>query len=401
MRTPSPRKTRAVRLTDEALENLKTALQKEWQRTGEGTRLTRAARAATLGVSIATAERILHQKGNDRAVLVEAFQAVNLPWDDAYAVSLNAEQQTAETPTPQTKPTQSPRRIGFALFIALPILLCLVALTAIRSDSHAQTRHRTYLELTAGFDAYEKGHYQTARHHARKAFEIAQAHHISDFAGNALRLEADALAAQGDLNQALEIYQKARPIFELLPHSHSLGTLLEVTAVTHARLGNFEAAEADFLQAQAILQELDGPQGNPGCLRGLGSLAALRRDFEKARRLYAQALAASKSDERLRYDIRALRALTHRDQGNYDLALAELQTCLAFWQSEKHARWTATTHRQIASVYQQKGNLPAAQTQLQLANNLYHSVGDQKGTQETQSLPNLPKSPTTLAEDYF
>jgi len=65
---------RAVRLTAEAREALRQALNACWHQSGAPGRLTREARADLMGVSIATANRILDGEGVDRSTLTNVFQ---------------------------------------------------------------------------------------------------------------------------------------------------------------------------------------------------------------------------------------------------------------------------------------------------------------------------------------
>ena len=91
---PRSRK-RAVQLTPEAIESLKDALLIKWQGDRRLGKLTRETRAEILGLSVATADRVLSGKGADRSTLILAFRSVDLPWDDDYCAVV---QKEAENP---------------------------------------------------------------------------------------------------------------------------------------------------------------------------------------------------------------------------------------------------------------------------------------------------------------
>src|SRR4051812_4110967 len=105
MNGQEPSRRRAVQLTPEALNNLKCALSEKWHLEERPGKLTREARAEILGISIATAERVLTGKGVDRPTLTLAFRNVGLSWHESYCefVTKHAPVENGSTKTHSTE----------------------------------------------------------------------------------------------------------------------------------------------------------------------------------------------------------------------------------------------------------------------------------------------------------
>lgn len=415
------RRQRAVQLTDSALELLRARLQEERAKSPNG-RLTREARADLMGVSVATAERILSRSGNDRTVLIDAFAALSLPWNDEYCQPLSPVPRalpageatlTGSPLTPPSKAALRPSRLQVVavlpLLLAAPWLLQYSMGSRFAGDNSRLIERRTAAvqAANAGREAYHRGDYGQASATAQRVFKVAKADQFADIAADALTLEGDVFAAQGRLTEALEKYREALPLWSTFGNIHGKGVLLEVMAVTEARLGMLAEARGHFLEGLEILQSLGPKHVHIGSLRGLGSVAAVQGDHALARKWYDDASRAldDQPDEAMQTDLRALQALLLRDEGRFEEARQELEACLEFWRKRKHPRWQATTHRQIASVLILAGDEDRAKRHATQALKLYNQVGDSLGAAEVEKLitegREYVQSLTAKLEDYF
>src|SRR5437016_3331279 len=85
---------RAVILTPEGLEILRSSLFAGWAQDSAEGKLTREERARRLGVSLLTADRILGGNGVDRVSLMLAFKSLDVSWQDSYCVHARGENES-------------------------------------------------------------------------------------------------------------------------------------------------------------------------------------------------------------------------------------------------------------------------------------------------------------------
>ncbi len=370
-----------------------------------------------MGVSVATSERILSQAGNDRSVLIDVFNKLGLPWREDYCCPLASNQPPSETravPVHQSSEV-APKRPATRLLAVLPVVLAVPLLLQYGMGSKfAEDNSRVIEQRTAavqaadaGRKAYHRGDYGQAKSAARRVFQTAKAFQFADVAAEALTLEGDVLAVEGRLTEALEKYREALPLWSTFGNIHGKGVLLELMAVTEARLGMLDEARAHFLQALEILRSLGPEHIHVGSLRGLGSVAAVQGDYEAARKWYDEAATAlhDQPDDAMQTNLRALRALLLRDDGRFEESRKELEACLEFWRGIRHPRWQATTHRQIATVMILAGDQIEALRHTKRAIDLYEKVGDGWGAAESRRLlsegSDYVRSMTAKLEDYF
>lgn len=389
---------------------LKDRLDEIWQESHSDRKLTRATRAGLLDVSINTAERILNQQGNDRAVLVHAFQAVGLRWKDEFCVAREAGTEDGEAEEPQHEEPDPPRSVVVDLprWYQKPIVIVL-AIVAVAVLSGSIVRLRTPLAdrqrpivnrmVKQAWEAFYAGDYRRASTLANEATEISKRHSFADAMAESLRLRGDVLAAEGHLEAAVRTYREALPLWKTFEVHHGYYSLLEVLGVAEARLGWLDDAEKHFEESLRGLQRLKDPGGTAGLSRALGSVAALRGDHDHALHWYevaSQAL-ASHPDDAMKTDLRALRALVLRDKGHDTEALRELEACLTFWRGRGHKRWCGTTLYQMATVHEEAGRTEKAHELLSEARALFEQAGDQRAVDQCTR----PLASRNRAEDYF
>lgn len=379
-------------LTDEGLAILTARLQKVERQRGPDNTLTRASRASVMGVSIGTAARILGRNGNDKAVLVQVFACLGLPWSDHYckpklledvASVDNVLPEFSDSPrTPIQKALTAPTL--FALLVTVAILAILSTQRAVGPSGGEIEGTPVHAKLEASRAAFLRGDYAIAEQYAKQSVELAKTTTPSAKLAYALSLEGDILAAEGRLSEAVILYKQALPFWDVLGKAQGYASLLESLGIAEARLGHLSQAKGHFERALWHRQVVNDPGVEAGLLRDLGSIAAVQGDFKTARKKYHEAsqVIASRRGEAMHTDLRALKALLLRDEGKYDQALVELEDCLRAWQTEGHPRWVATTLFQIATVQASSGQINLAQRTLRSARSYFRKVGDVRGVQQ-------------------
>ncbi len=396
------RRSRAVRLTDEALGLLQRAMLERWHLSGETRRLSRASRAAMLDLSVGTAERILRQEGNDRAVLVQAFQCLDLAWEDRYCEPCPQGQEEPSAP-PDEPPAPVARRSARWPRPAMHFLaVCLVAcacIAVLRSGTLVKSPPTPSLDaakaqalaessLSSGRTAYQRADFDQAEIHAIRAIRVAREWKMVHLMADALRLQGDALVAQGSLEEGVAIYRETLPLWATFHFPHGHASLLEALGVAEARRGRLNEARTFLEESLRRLKPLNDPGGIAGVSRSLGSVAAVSGDLQVAHQWYASALQAIKArpDKGMQADLRALDALLLRDEGKFARAASELGECLKFWESIGHRRWQATTRFQRATVFLASGDLAKADAETNQAKQLFAEVGDRAGMAQCSAL---------------
>ncbi|MBV6457914.1 MAG: hypothetical protein HONBIEJF_01034 [Fimbriimonadaceae bacterium] len=377
------RRQRAVRLTDEALEKLNLRCLKEWESMGLEGRLSRPRKAGMLGVSISTLDRITRQEGNDRTVLVAAFKHVGLRWEDRYCEPLHKEgAEVADGLAAPIPSTPSRNRPWFVLATLLVVVVVGLAIQGSRSV-HESARVNRYATLAKARAAYNGANYVSARRYIQQAVEMSRADWDANAMVESIGLQGQIHAAQGDLAKAVDCFKEALSIAAPYNQENARAFLFENLGVAEARLGRLDDAEEHLLKSIEGFRKTLAPSGVAMAARGLGSVAAVQSDLAESRRWYdvASRTLKDKPQEAIHVDIRALRALLARDEGNFDLALRELEDCLAYWSRQGHPRWQAATLMQIASVHRTAGRQPDAEAAIKRAKARYESVGDRRGVE--------------------
>lgn len=413
---PSSRsRKRAVRLTDHALERLNRRLWEIWKADYSDQRLTNALKAEMMGISAKTASRVLRGLGNDRSVLIETFTRVKLSWHEGYCESVEGEDwpdETVDSPThlngaadeplirleseiaaAPINPTIARRRQTLVALLAtaasvVALLVLVFATSGSRIDDTVDNQIAIDL-LEESRQAYFRAEYDLAAELIDKAIEVVLETGNAASMAEALKLKGDLFAVQGDLDSAIDHYQRALPMWDAFGLTAGKASLLEYYGVAEFRLGNLERAEELLTQAASLQDQLGEQGGLAGSYRTLGNIAAERGDFVRAREMYdlASATVANLPEEMIHVDLRARRAMLLHQEGEHGRALEELEACLEIWRNkEDHPRWVAITQVQMATVLIALGETVESQVLLAEAKLAYEKLGDNAGRDRAAGL---------------
>ncbi|MCW5941825.1 MAG: hypothetical protein KIS66_06320 [Fimbriimonadaceae bacterium] len=377
-----------------------------YRKRSDAGRLTRELRAALLGVSVPTANRILAGKGVDRATLVHAFSELGLPWKDEYCSlcrdeeeadwksSQQQDQRSQEAAPTQANPLHSGRR---RLFVAAALGLMLVGLfwslqSPVRVYLRDQRAHDLesdfIISLQQGTRAYHEARYTQARAFIERAIQRAQDLSSADKLSLALRMAGDIEAACGDLRRGLGLLQTAAELRELLHDEVHLPAIYEAMGELNTRSGNPRSAEAILLRARDGYTKMGDLNGVAACERDLGSALHAQGKLSEARKWFGAAMkkAQAHGATDLLVDITARNALVDRDLKKWSDAETTLESCLAHWKARGHKRWIAETEMQLATVKLAESKRGEGKGLLDDSYRNFTAVGDTYGASKCLSL---------------
>ena len=389
MSAPNPSRKRAVRLAPEALEDLRNALDRRWLADPRGDRPTWEHQAEILGVSIATARKILANGGTDRTTLRVAFGRLDLPWSDACcepvvlppeAEEVEAVQPPPAPPVPEAKPKPY-RRLAFAgALIGLAVAaigLGAFALGATEEEDWGQACARAYDE---GLALYHRGDYKGAHAPLERALDIARRHDSAEKMSLALGLSGNLAGAEGDLQEAKKDYEQAWRLRDRLHQEFQKPSLEEALGDVETRLGEYAKAEAHLLSSIEGYRRFGDPVGVVLAQRDLGSVALGKGDLDDAddwlRRSLAGLRRAAKPQPDIVADIQSRQALVLLERDRPQEARTLLQGCLDHWSRKGQPRWIALTEMQLALAEERLGLREAARERLARSLAAFGRIGD-------------------------
>ena len=382
---PKQKRRRAVRLREEALEKLKEALTESWNASPGPGKFTREEKASLLGVSRATAERILIREGVDRPSLAIAFKNVGLAWDDAFceipAFEVPLEVETSQI-TPE--PRRQPKGLVVGLSIAILGAIASYALNTQLAPVEVPWKVTANNHRKLAGEAYHRGDFNLAREEIGKSLKLAQANESMSYLAESLRVVGDLALASGDVNAAREHFEFALRLRKEINQPVMLPALWEALGNVEIQAKNLGVAREYMMLCLIGFQHQKELVGIAMGCRGLGTVAHLSGDRPQARQWFEKGLIALKglNQQDMATDIKARLALLDRDDGRLEEAKRTLQGCLEYWRSKNHERWVATTQFQLGTVGWLEGDRRLAAALLQESKSTYSRLGDRFGEQE-------------------
>jgi tetratricopeptide (TPR) repeat protein len=394
-----PTRRRAVYLRPEARERLLEALTARWQAAAPKRRLTRELRADLLGVSLATAERLLRGEGVDRATLALAFRSCHLELRDSDysteppgAEPPGAEPPEAVAPEPPVSMAvpaapaprasshlQAARRPALLAGIGLLLALAAFALKAPgRAPSVPEWRQDFDATYQRGLDHYHHGRLDEAQLHLDRALTLSRANDSAYGFTYALRLAGDLAYARGRYAEAEALFLECLQARRRLSGERYTAELWEAIGNVQLRRGRLAEARASMAKSLAAHEASDHEVGMAMASRGLGSVAYEEGDLRAAREWFRRALAhlQGMNEPGMVVDLRGRLALIRHKEGRSEEALADLQTCLHYWKAQRALRWIALLELEIARVAADTGARQLAEQYAARSLDGFRKIGD-------------------------
>lgn len=388
------RRARAYRLTDEGMSVFQAAVAERLRaKKPQSPRPSRAAVSTLLVLDAKTVKRILDRTGNDRSVLQYALREVGIEWEDRFGEVVPAPGSATDAPAPpglsETPPAvEGPRTRRARSWGLLWVMGCIAAaaaavtLMASNRPTHEPTAaDRAFQAIEAGRAAYHGADYARAERHLHDAIGFSDQADRADGMAEARRLLGDVRLAQGERQGARKEYEAALGLRKPFPDRPGTPSVVEALASLDLGEGKLDAAERGFEIAYAGHQRHGDTGGQAEAARGLGMVAARRKDHAAARRWYDRASEILRGDPEaaMHTHLRALRAALLVEEGKAAEAVPMLRRSLREWESRGHTRWIAQTNLQLARTLRANRDPEGAARAAKLAEDGFGACGDQAG----------------------
>ncbi len=219
----------------------------------------------------------------------------------------------------------------------------------------------------------------------QQSFEISE--RIGDVQGKATTLNnmAQVIAPQGDTERALDLWQQSLEIYERIGDIQGKATTLNNMALQMAPQGNIERALDLWQQSLEIYERIGDVKGKATTLNNMGLQMAPQGNIERALNLWQQSLEIYERIGDVKGKAATLNNMAQviAPQGNIERALDLWQQSLEIYERIGDVEGKARTLNNIAWVIAPQGDIERALDLLQQSLELYEQVGDAKGKATT------------------
>ncbi|NET04844.1 MAG: tetratricopeptide repeat protein [Symploca sp. SIO2B6] len=232
-------------------------------------------------------------------------------------------------------------------------------------------------EHILGFVAEALRHYQTALEFCPE----------DNFKEKAITLHniADLKAQQGELEEAMALYQQSLQIQESINDVGGKATTLHNIAQLKAQQGELEEALALYQQSLQIEESINDVRGKATTLHNIANLKAQQGELEDALTLYQQSLQIEESINNVRGKAATVHAIAgiKAQQGELEEALALYQQSLQIEESINNVGGKAATLHAIAGIKAQQGELEEALALYEQSLQIKQSINNVRGKAAT------------------
>jgi tetratricopeptide (TPR) repeat protein/serine phosphatase RsbU (regulator of sigma subunit) len=223
--------------------------------------------------------------------------------------------------------------------------------------------------------------YDSALSRAQVALKIFQEKERLDYEGKTYYLIGSIHEAQGRYAEALESYQKALTIHELIGDQKGIATCHNDIGVIHAKQGRYDEALEAYQKALTIRERIGGQQGIAICYNNIGIIHAKQGRYDEALEAYQKALTILKRTGN-QQGIAACyvnMGTIHHAQGRYAEALEAYQKALAIFERIGDQQGIALCYDNIGIIHYEQGQYAEALEAYQKALTIRERIGDQQG----------------------
>ncbi|WP_238178408.1 tetratricopeptide repeat protein [Calothrix sp. 336/3] len=218
-----------------------------------------------------------------------------------------------------------------------------------------------------------------------QSLEITES--INDIKGKAETLHNMALlkAQQGDIEAAIALYNQSLQITESINHVKMKATTLHNMALLKAQQGDIEAAIALYNQSLQIEESINDIKGKATTLHNMAYLKAQQGDIEAAIALYNQSLEIEESINNVQGKAATLHNMANlkAQQGDIEGAYTLFNQSLQIKESINDVRGKAATLHEMAGLKAQQGDIEGAYTLYNQSLLITESINDVRGKATT------------------
>jgi len=192
-------------------------------------------------------------------------------------------------------------------------------------------------------------------------------------------------ADQGDINQALVLYQQSLELDERIGYVPGKAATLHCLAVIYDNQGDIKQALALFQQSLELIEGIGNIQGKAATLHCLAVIYANQGDINQALALYQQSLELKEGIGDVQGKAATLYGLAriYANQGDINQALALFQQSLELTEGIGNVKGKAATLHELARIYANQGDINQALALFQQSLELDERIGDVQGKAAT------------------
>lgn len=196
---------------------------------------------------------------------------------------------------------------------------------------------------------------------------------------------ADIISLQGNLNQGIDLYKKAKETFDSINDLRGGSAALNKIASIQVTFGNLDKAIELFNQVLSMKESIGDQQGISVALHNMAEVFVKRGDLDEAMNLYQRSLEIKGQSNNANGGATTLYAIAniHLLRGNFDEALDLYEQALEIkeWLRDLDGKSRILYH--MARIKATQGSLDAAMDLYQAAMKIYDELGDIQGKSST------------------
>ncbi|KOP23588.1 hypothetical protein AMR41_25835 [Hapalosiphon sp. MRB220] len=210
---------------------------------------------------------------------------------------------------------------------------------------------------------------------------------INDMVGKAAILHSMAglFAQQGEINQALALYEQSLQLTESINDVRTKATTLHSMAYLFAQQGEIQRALALYKQSLQIIDSINNVGGKAAILQSMAELFAQQGEINQALALYEQSLQITDSINDVRTKATTLHSMAYlfAQQGEIHRALALYKQALQIRERINDVGGKATTLHNMAGLFAQQGEIHRALTLYEQSLQICESINNVSGKAAT------------------
>jgi eukaryotic-like serine/threonine-protein kinase len=241
--------------------------------------------------------------------------------------------------------------------------------------------HDPRIDLVAALAASRTGDFRGQQELARNAARKAEASGSKLLFARAKLVEGWALDDQAQLNESLQAYRAAQPIFEAAGDTDNAATILDDIGIVLQKQGDLGAARQSLEEAQKRFRQVGDQNGLGASLTNLGELFHTQGDLAGATELYREALEIFRKTSRKENEYATLNNLggVLFESGDFLEARKSFETLLQGRQSTGDKGTVSYAKSNLAAALWVQGELDSSAALLKEALRTFRELGDRGG----------------------
>ncbi|MCB9192052.1 MAG: tetratricopeptide repeat protein [Flavobacteriales bacterium] len=245
------------------------------------------------------------------------------------------------------------------------------------------------------WDGYLYSNPDSAIYYAQLLYDYAEEQNASVFMADALNLQGLAKEVLGDLNGALEYYDRCKHLYGQAGEKGGTAAVLVNIGSIYESQADYPRALKSYMKSLHIYEELDNQKGVANSYNNIGVLYQGQKEYDKALENFQKGLELFETLGEKRGIANAYQniGIIHFDRKEYEQAIEFYDKSLALY-NELDDKWgAAAALNNKGSVYEAQRSYPDALSSFDESLKLYQALSDKSGVSRTlQNIGNLHNS---------